>query len=110
MLVTLMAVLALETATPQARIANCFVNGAQTSIRCGVVVNRTSVPGTVIVSFGFGGDNNVHYVGPKVDARSSYVTSIQVGNSPRVADTGVCIADSEAASCRVEGLQIIAVY
>ena len=109
MLVTLMAILALQTATPEARNANCFVNGAQTSVPCAIVVNR-NIPGTVIVSFGFGNENNVHYVGPKVDARSSQVTSIQVRNSPRVPDTGVCIADSEAASCMVDGLQIIGIY
>ena len=104
-----MAILALQTATPEARNANCFVNGAQTSVPCAIVVNR-NIPGTVIVSFGFGNENNVHYVGPKVDARSSQVTSIQVRKSPRVPDTGVCIADSEAASCMVNGLQIIGIY
>lgn len=109
MLVTLMAIFALQTATPEGRNAHCFVNGAQTSVPCAIVVNR-NIPGTVIVSFGFGNENNVHYVGPKIDARRSQVTSIQVRNTPRVPDNGVCITDSEASSCMVDGLQIIGIY
>ena len=106
MLVTLMAILALETARP----ANCFVNGSQTPIPCHVIVNRTSVVGNVVTSFGLGDGFNVHFAATKVDERTSQVFAWALREGPLVDTTGVCITDQVAAGCQVGTTQIVAVY